>query len=269
MIINKYICFIHIPKAGGSTIENLLLDYETNYFYYILLKIREFLYDIIKKYASLLCSLFMNYNLQLLRTINDWFLNSYHETYLSKHKKDNSCNTNKQITYFSCVRHPQARLVSLYTFLQPKMTFDKFVIDLLSNKCIYPPKLSYQEQSLFLCDENNKIIVPYLKIENIKKDWKKICKIINILYKENKNSSDSDDSSDSSDSNDIPCKNKSYPMNNNLLHWKNYYDTYPHLVDIVKNYYKNDFINFNYDIYYPIKNLNQIVVNKNENIKEK
>ena len=58
-------------------------------------------------------------------------------------------------------------------------------------------------------------------------------------------------------------------MNNNLLHWKNYYNTYPHLVDIVKNYYRNDFINFNYDIYYPIKNLNKIVVNKNENSKEK
>ena len=41
MIINNTICFIHIPKAGGSTIEHLLIQNETNYINYIILIIIE------------------------------------------------------------------------------------------------------------------------------------------------------------------------------------------------------------------------------------
>ena len=38
----------------------------------------------------------------------------------------------------------------------------------------------------------------------------------------------------------------------NSDNWKLYYDKYPHTVNIVKEYYKNDFINFNYDLYIPM-----------------
>ena len=38
----------------------------------------------------------------------------------------------------------------------------------------------------------------------------------------------------------------------NIDNWKLYYDKYPHIVNIVKDYYKNDFINFNYDLYIPM-----------------
>jgi len=265
MIINNTICFIHIPKAGGSTIEHLLIQNETNYINYIILIIIEYIYDIIKNYASLLYYIFSNNNNGLLRNINDYFLNNYHSSYIDyKIKYDsydsyNSYNSydsyynNKNIKYFSCVRHPQSRLVSLYTFLKPPIQFDTFVIQLLStknndinnksnNKNSYPAKISYQEQSLFLCDKFNKLCVPYIKIENINTDWEKMCIYLNISHYKN-----------DSNKNTIPYKNVSdtNTNNNNSMNWKLYYDRYPHIINYVKDYYKNDFINFNYDIYYP------------------
>ena len=266
MIINNTICFIHIPKAGGSTIEHLLIQNETNYIYYIILLMIEFIYDVIKKYASYLYYFFSNNNNGIVRTINDYFLHNYHSTYLDYKKKYNTNNfydsyfsyDTKRIKYFSCVRHPQSRLVSLYTFLKPPLNFDTFVIQLLSknnehydeknnNKTFYPPKISYQEQSLFLCNEFNQLCVPYIKIENINTDWEKMCHFLNISnYK-----------------NTIPYKNVSNSNANtnsysNTMNWKLYYDNYPHVIKYVKEYYKNDFINFKYELYYPKTYINKI-----------
>ena len=272
MIINNTICFIHIPKAGGSTIEHLLIQNETNYINYIILIIIEFIYDIIKTYASVLYYIFSNHNDGLLRTINDYFLNNYHSSYIDYKTKYDSyesySNTkNINIKYFSCVRHPQSRLVSLYTFLKPPINFDTFVIQLLSKKNndinnndinnndinnktnkknTYPPQISYQEQSLFLCDKFNKLCVPYIKIENINTDWEKMCIYLNISHYKN-----------DSNKNTIPYKNVS-ERDTNTMNWKLYYDKYPHIINYVKDYYKNDFINFNYDIYYPNIYINKI-----------
>ena len=98
------------------------------------------IYDIIKKYASVLYYIFSNHNDGLLRTINDYFLNNYHSSYIDYKTKYDSYDSyesysntkNTNIKYFSCVRHPQSRLVSLYTFLKPSINFDTFVIQLLS-----------------------------------------------------------------------------------------------------------------------------------------
>lgn len=241
MIINNTICFIHIPKAGGSTIENLLLQHETNYFKYIVLIILEFIYDIVKKNARIICyTLINNYQCGILKMINNYSLQIYHSTYLMQ-KKQHS----KHMKYFSCVRHPQSRLVSLYTFLKPEMRFDTFVIYILTkdvlykNKLnLYPPKIAYQEQTLFLCDHKYNIVVPYIKIENINEEWNDMCIKLNINIDVNNKSIP------------IPCKNSS-TSKKNTLSWQKYYDKYPYLIHIVKDYYKNDFINFHYDLYVP------------------
>jgi len=250
MIVNT-ICFIHIPKSGGTSIEKMILEQESNFFNYSYMKLCDYILEILKLYASFICSfLFIKPNdnyknslLIIIRIINDYMLKCYHSTYLlenayikskiSYHKRCSSNCKYKNIKFFSCVRHPQSRLVSLYTFLKPKINFNKFVIGILDNsKLDYPPKIAYQDQTSFLVNKKNEICVKWYKIEEITHKWQDICKYIDIPYKKFNNKK----------------KNISQKDSEN---WKSYYDKYPYIVNIVKKYYKNDFINFNYSLYIP------------------
>ena len=114
MVVCHYrkIIFIHIPKTGGTSIENIL--YNNNYIY---------IDNFIKKY-------FTKY---FNRYTNNIFIHNiikiHHATYLQEKYKNK--------IYFTCVRHPQSRLVSLYKFLHINISFEAFVIDLLTDNSIY------------------------------------------------------------------------------------------------------------------------------------
>ena len=110
------------------------------------------------------------------------------------------------------------------------MKFDEFVINTLKYK--NKKSIMCSEQTEYLKDDSNLIVVPYIKLENIDNDWYKFCKNIGLPETP------------------ILHENKSNNKSNNKS-WKSYYDKNPHIIGIVKNYYQNDFRNFNYDVYYP------------------
>jgi hypothetical protein len=235
--IYKDIIFIHIPKAGGTSIEKTLLKLNTNKSLYM--KIYARLINNIHSNAPILYKI-CTFN-KLFYIINKLFITLYHPSYKILSKK-----YNLDMKYFSCVRHPQARLVSLYCYLKQDISFSNFVINLLerSHKYDYARgrkydyargrkyDFAYIEQTNFLTDDSNRIVVPYIKLENINTDWHKLCSKLNIPQ--------------------IPILHENQ-TNSNKDSWQLYYDENPHLVKIVEKYYRNDFKNFSYDVYYPKK----------------
>lgn len=208
--------FIHIPKAGGTSIESILCDFPL------------FKYQLVNKY---------NWYGNIRNKEIKYELDHSTMAYIKKNCKyyDN--------TYFSftIVRNPYARLVSEYhyckyqysRFIKNTTTFKDFILELQEK---FPTIIKdkeknhlyvshYMPQYLFTHNYRKiKIIDKIYKLENINKEWKDICKILSIekeLIKSEKNSSKFE------------------------YDYKEYYDE--ELKNIVYELYKDDFEIFNYE----------------------
>lgn len=208
--------FIHIPKAGGTSIETCLCDFPL------------FRHKLINKY---------NWYGNIKNDDIKYELDHSTMAYL----KNNCKYYNQNYFKFSVVRNPYARLVSEYHYCKYQYSryiknldsFKDFIYEIKSKfKYIIQNKEKdhlyvshYLPQYLFTHNYRKVLIVDKVyKLENIKEDWKDICKNLNIekdLVKVEKYSS---------------------------KHEYNYLDYYnQELKDIVYDLYKDDFIIFNYN----------------------
>ena len=150
---NKNILFIHIPKTGGTIIEN----------------------QIKKQYNETLYSGFTNNILEY--PYNKISLQHQFYTTIYKYKDVLNINFNK-IKIFSVVRNPYDRIISdLFWFnLIKKNDSSDIVYNIIKNKYLYRDDLDNHNlpQYLFITDENKKLL-PNIKIYkteelNIKND---------------------------------------------------------------------------------------------------
>lgn len=213
--------FIHIPKAGGTSIEETISDFPL------------FRQKLVNKY--------------------NWYGNIKHQnnqqTYELDHStmaylKNNCKYYDNNYFIFSVIRNPYARLVSEYHYCKYQYsrliknlnTFNDFVYELkekfdyiLKNKESNHLYVShFLPQYLFTHNYRKQPLIPMeniYKLENIKDDWNKIKTKLNI---------------------DVDLKH----TEKNASKFKyNYEDYYPsqELKEIVYELYKDDFIIFDYD----------------------
>tara|TARA_B110000483_G_C18206650_1_gene548109 strand:+ start:10001 stop:10660 length:660 start_codon:yes stop_codon:yes gene_type:complete len=208
--------FIHIPKAGGTSIETVLCDFPL------------FRYQLVNKY---------NWYGNIKNDETKYELDHSTMAYLKRNCKyyDNSYFS------FAIVRNPYARLVSEYhyckyqysRFIKKLDSFKDFVYE-LKDKFDYVLKNKekdhlyvshYLPQYLFTHNYRKvKIVNKIYKLENLNEEWTDICEILDIdkeLVRTEKNAS-------------------KFKYN-----YEDYYDD--ELKSIVYEMYKDDFEVFNYE----------------------
>ena len=208
--------FIHIPKAGGTSIETVLCDFPL------------FRYQLVNKF---------NWYGNIRNDETKYELDHSTMAYLKKNCKyyDNSYFS------FAIVRNPYARLVSEYhyckyqysRFIKKLDSFKDFVYE-LKDKFDYVLKNKekdhlyvshYLPQYLFTHNYRKiKIVNKIYKLENLNEEWSNICKILQIdkeLIRSEKNASKFE------------------------YNYQDYYDD--ELKSIVYEMYKDDFEIFNYE----------------------
>lgn len=211
--------FIHIPKCAGTSIEKILgMAAQEDLFAYDHIYQLKNVYVPKEKFSS------EEYTLCIAKT-------PQHLTYREL-KKIVPPTHFDEFFKFTVVRNPYSRLVSEYNYVRSvdchsDITDFSALIKYLRLdpfKRIHRFDSHLETQTSFLINENGKIdpSVKIYRFENLAECFNDILKI-------------------------GPIKNETHSRKGlNINSYKEYYT--PELVDIVKNFYKNDFLNFNYSM---------------------
>lgn len=150
------IIFIHIPKTGGTSIENTMgIGNKKNIFDKNVLFGRDKNYEAQHLFSS-----------EIKKIVGKPIYNSYFK--------------------FSFVRNPFSRLVSDYSWSKYRnMNFEEFINKKVipsKNRILYKdPYRHFKSQHKFIIDNSGKITVNFIgKFENLTNDFKKLCKIFNL-----------------------------------------------------------------------------------------
>ena len=219
MLINNLL-FIHIPKCGGTSIEYGLVEASNiSIFTKLYFKLLLWFYDLGKLYTTSRGLIFFpKWFNTILFKLGDFC--NYHMLY-----SESNHDVSKT---FTIIRHPQARLVSIYTFTKPNVSFNQFVELVILDKLeiIYPNvnshilKRIFQSQSDFTQGLKKDRI---FKLENLDTEWLQILKTFNL---------------------DHSSLQKYNTSNKNS--WKKFYENDNTLVEKVYSYYQKDFEEFSY-----------------------
>ena len=212
MIISdkKKFVFIHIPKTGGTSIEHSLLKYAN------------FRQKLISYYPSKYFFYLINLtNKNLLDNGNRWINGFHRHETINFLLRDKKYFNNYYI--FAFVRNPYNWFLSLYNYIKRSKNHKEYQVvkNLTLNDFLdYAIEINMPIQSDYISSDKNKIDFVG-KIENIHNDFNYISKKLKIRSKLNhKNKSN--------------IKKKEIPHQNKQF------------LNKFNNYFKKDFLNFNY-----------------------
>jgi len=162
MIVHDYkTIFIHVPKTGGTSIENFFVE----------------MFGLNPKTDRPVLLLGLNYAKVGPLWLGHLTAEEYYKLhFVSKEIFDNYYK-------FAFVRNPWMRAVSSYKSLNYDLaisfrTYVKVLLPILYKNFMYD---FVKPQYKFLCNEKDEIIVDFLgRFENLKEDFKKVCKRLNI-----------------------------------------------------------------------------------------
>lgn len=207
----KNFLFIHIPKTGGNSIQNVLIKYSD---------------DKVTTNAD------HQDGLERFDLKNDIYSFKKHSI-LTEYKKELDANFFESLFKFTVVRNPWDRLISYY--FSPHRNKKKFnrneFKEIIWNTPIlrhYTSEISFFDKvfskfNIYREKEKSldKYVDYFIRFENLESDFKKVCDILNISHES------------------LPVRNKS-----DKKHYSYYYDD--ELIDFVEKKFQEEIDYFNY-----------------------